>query len=153
MGLFKSFIIIVASTLLGFSAVAKSVEVIEGTILRDVEGKAILVKDAPKKQLSFYIKTEDNQVPVYLNAKTQPWSFKCSESVKFYGDFNKGIFVSDAFYTACEPGIEMADKMYENGKIYVVLGVIGILFLGLFGFMIVTNMQVNQLKKEAKDLV
>ncbi len=138
--------------LFGFSAFTKSVEVFEGSILRDKEGKAILVKDAPKNQLSFYIKTDSAQIPVYFNAQVQPWSFKCDKPIKFYGDFDHGVFVSNAFYSQCQPPIEMADKMYENGKIYVVLGVIGILFLGLFGFMIVTNTQVNQLKKEAKDL-
>lgn len=148
----KSFFIISMMMLFGSSAYAKSVEVVEGNILRDSEGKAILVKDAPKKQLSFYVKTDSVQIPVYFNAKVQPWSFKCDKPVKFYGEYKNGVLISDAFYSECQPPIEMADKMYENGKIYVVLGVIGILFLGLFGFMIVTNMQVNQLKKEAKDL-
>ena len=148
----KLFFIISLMTLFGFSAYSRSVQVIEGVILRDKEGKAILVKNAPKKQLSFYIKTDSAQVPVYFNAKVQPWSFKCDQPIKFFGEFDNGVLVSNSFYSECQPPIEMADKMYENGKIYVVLGVIGILFLGLFGFMIVTNMQVNQLKKEAKDL-
>lgn len=152
MGSIKSFLVISIMTIVGFVS-AKSIEVIEGSILRDAEGKAVLVKGAPKKQLSFYVKTDSVQVPVYFNAKVQPWSFKCDKPVKFYGVLKDGVLISDAFYSECEPTVEMADAMYENGKIYVVLGVIGILFLGLFGFMIVTNMQVNQLKKEAKELV
>lgn len=153
MGLFKSIIILVVSAFLSFSALAKSVEMIEGTIVRNAEGKAVIVKDTPKKQLSFYIKSETKQVPVYLNAKIQPWSFKCGKGIKFYGEFQNDVFIANAFYSQCDPEVKMADKMYEDGRIYVVLGVIGILFLGLFGFMIVTNLQLNQLKKEAKDLV
>jgi len=48
--------------------------------------------------------------------------------------------------------IEMADTMRANGKIYVVVLVIGILFTGLFVFAIRTDSKVSKLEKEVKNM-
>jgi uncharacterized BrkB/YihY/UPF0761 family membrane protein len=48
--------------------------------------------------------------------------------------------------------IEMADAMRANGKIYVVVLVIGIVFAGLFIFAIRTDSKVSKLEKEVKNM-
>lgn len=48
--------------------------------------------------------------------------------------------------------IEMADAMRANGKIYVVVLVIGILFTGLLAFAIRTDSKVSKLEKEVKKI-
>jgi hypothetical protein len=51
-----------------------------------------------------------------------------------------------------ESQIEMADAMRSNGKIYVVVLVIGIVFSGLFVFAIRTDSKVSKLEKEVKNM-
>ncbi|MDZ7605313.1 MAG: hypothetical protein U5K79_06935 [Cyclobacteriaceae bacterium] len=51
-----------------------------------------------------------------------------------------------------ESQIEMADAMRANGKIYVVVLVIGIVFTGLFLFAIRTDSKVSKLEKEVKNM-
>lgn len=54
--------------------------------------------------------------------------------------------------SSSESQIEMADAMRSNGKIYVVVLVIGILFTGLFIFAIRTDSKVTKLEKEVKNM-
>ena len=44
--------------------------------------------------------------------------------------------------------VEMADLMRSNGKIYVVVGVITIIFLGLIIYMINTDRKLSKIEKE-----
>ena len=44
--------------------------------------------------------------------------------------------------------VEMADTMRQNGKIYVVVGVIAIIIGGMFTYMILTDRKISQLEKE-----
>ncbi len=43
--------------------------------------------------------------------------------------------------------VEMADAMYENGKILVVVGVIAILFVGIFVYLLMTERKLSRLEK------
>jgi len=44
--------------------------------------------------------------------------------------------------------IEMADPMRESGKIYVVVGVLLIIFLGFTAFLVITDKKISNLEKE-----
>ncbi|MEI6523773.1 MAG: CcmD family protein [Bacteroidota bacterium] len=46
--------------------------------------------------------------------------------------------------------IEMADVMRSNGKIYVVVGVILIIFFGIVTYLVVLNKKINNLEAKLK---
>lgn len=46
--------------------------------------------------------------------------------------------------------VEMADTMRSNGKIYVVVGVIAIIFVGLLVYMVMLDRRLTKLEKEEK---
>ncbi|WP_297338055.1 CcmD family protein [Algoriphagus sp.] len=43
--------------------------------------------------------------------------------------------------------IEMADKMREDGKIYVLVGIIGIIFIGITGYLVYTERKISKIEK------
>ncbi len=47
--------------------------------------------------------------------------------------------------------IEMADPLRESGKIYVVVGVLLIIFLGFTAFLVMTDRKISKLEKELGD--
>ena len=47
--------------------------------------------------------------------------------------------------------VEMADVMRSNGKIYVVVGVVAIVFAGLIIFMVNTERKISKLEQEFLD--
>ena len=49
--------------------------------------------------------------------------------------------------------VEMADSMRSNGKIYVVVGVIFILFMGITFYLCTIDKKVSALEKEIKNSV
>ena len=46
--------------------------------------------------------------------------------------------------------VEMADTMRENGKIYVVVGVLVIIMAGMFIYLSLLNKKISKLEKELK---
>lgn len=46
----------------------------------------------------------------------------------------------------------MADKMRESGKIYVVVGVVAILFTGFMVYLITTDRKIKKLEREMDDV-
>ncbi|MFC4870107.1 CcmD family protein [Negadavirga shengliensis] len=47
--------------------------------------------------------------------------------------------------------VEMADKMREEGKIYVLMGIIGIVLGGILVYVIYTDRKISNLEKQFKD--
>ena len=47
--------------------------------------------------------------------------------------------------------IEMADTFRESGKIYVVVGVLLIIFLGFIAFLVMTDRKISKLEREFGD--
>jgi CcmD family protein len=47
--------------------------------------------------------------------------------------------------------VEMADTMRSEGKIYVLVGIIGIVFAGILVYVIATDQKVGKLEKLLKD--
>ena len=59
------------------------------------------------------------------------------------------IFFSTIF--AQDTGeIEMADALYSNGKIYIVVGVLSVIFIGLAIYLIRLDRHITKLEKEKK---
>lgn len=52
--------------------------------------------------------------------------------------------------TAWAQNIEMASAWHENGKIYVVIGVIAIIFIGLVIYLISLDRRLTKIEKEEK---
>lgn len=46
--------------------------------------------------------------------------------------------------------VEMADMLHENGKIYVVVGVIAIIFVGLVVYLVSIDRRLTKMEKEEK---
>jgi hypothetical protein len=46
--------------------------------------------------------------------------------------------------------IEMADVMRSNGKIYVVVAVLGLVFLGILIYLIIIDRKITKLEQEMK---
>jgi hypothetical protein len=49
-----------------------------------------------------------------------------------------------------EAGAEMADGMRESGKIWVVIGVIVIIFVAIVGFLMLIEMKLKKLEEKTK---
>ena len=47
-----------------------------------------------------------------------------------------------------EPQVEMADALYQSGKIYVVITVIAIIFTGIIAYLIVLDRKISKLEKQ-----
>ncbi len=43
---------------------------------------------------------------------------------------------------------EMADTMRSNGKIYVVVGVVGIIFIGIVTYLVIQELRIRKIEKE-----
>lgn len=65
---------------------------------------------------------------------------------------NLGAFAQDKYEITDEDysntSIEMADTMRSNGKIYVVVAVVMVIFAGLIFYMIQTDRKITKLEKE-----
>lgn len=58
------------------------------------------------------------------------------------------LFVGTISFAQTAETIEMADVMRSNGKIYVVVGVIAIVFTGLIIYLISIDRKVSKLEKK-----
>ncbi|WP_332912376.1 CcmD family protein [Algoriphagus boritolerans] len=56
------------------------------------------------------------------------------------------IPVSEADYT--NNSVEMADKMRADGKIYVLVGIIAIIFVGITVYLVNTDRKISKLEKK-----
>ena len=48
-------------------------------------------------------------------------------------------------------GVEMADRLRADGKIWVVVAVIAAVFLGIIGYLVRLDRQIGKLEKEVKE--
>ncbi|MCX6181715.1 MAG: CcmD family protein [Bacteroidetes bacterium] len=46
-----------------------------------------------------------------------------------------------------EQGPEMADMLYQNGKIYVVVGVLVIILIGVLGYLFFLDRKISKIEK------
>lgn len=55
------------------------------------------------------------------------------------------IEVTEADYS--NSSVEMADQMRSDGKIYVLVGIIAIIFVGIVGYVVSTDRRISKLEK------
>lgn len=58
------------------------------------------------------------------------------------------LFVTHNIFAQTPDKVKMADVMRSNGKIYVVVATIVIIFIGFFIYLIQVDRKVNRLEKE-----
>ena len=47
--------------------------------------------------------------------------------------------------------VEMAEGLYQSGKIYVVVTILSVIFIGIVAYLIVLDRKISKLEKEIKD--
>lgn len=60
------------------------------------------------------------------------------------------LVISASGFAQPAPGasIEMADSLYQSGKIYVVVVVLSVIMVGIIGYLIVLDRKIGKLEKE-----
>jgi CcmD family protein len=61
------------------------------------------------------------------------------------------ILWTSAFAQAKCERVEMADGMYQSGKIYVVVTVLSVIFIGIVGYLIMLDRKISKLEKEIEN--
>ena len=59
-----------------------------------------------------------------------------------------GLIISTLHNLSAQPQVEMADTFREDGKIYVVVAVIAIIFVGMLVYMIRLDVKIRKLEKQ-----
>lgn len=59
--------------------------------------------------------------------------------------------ISFAQTTTPVPPVEMADALYQSGKIYVVVTALSIIFIGIIVYLIMLDKKIGKLEKEFKN--
>ena len=61
------------------------------------------------------------------------------------------LLPSASLFAQANPPIEMADELYQSGKIYVVVVVVALIFIGIVGYLILLDRKISRLEKEVKN--
>jgi CcmD family protein len=61
--------------------------------------------------------------------------------------FHTGVFAQTA---DTNPPVEMADGLYQSGKIYVVITAIALIFVGIIVYLVLLDRKIGKLEKELK---
>jgi CcmD family protein len=61
------------------------------------------------------------------------------------------LFSVTAFAQSTQPPVEMADGLFQSGKIYVVVIVLSIIFIGIVAYLIMLDRKISKLEKEIKN--
>jgi CcmD family protein len=56
-----------------------------------------------------------------------------------------------AFAQDAQAPVEMADGLYQSGKIYVVVTVLSVIFIGIVSYLIMLDRKISKLEKENKN--
>jgi CcmD family protein len=58
------------------------------------------------------------------------------------------LFVSAVSFAQETQQVEMADGLYQSGKIYVVVTVLSVIFIGIVTYLIMLDRKISKLEKE-----
>ncbi len=61
------------------------------------------------------------------------------------------LLLAVASFAQETPHVEMADGLYQSGKIYVVVTVLSIIFIGIIVYLIVLDRKISKLEKEIQN--
>lgn len=68
--------------------------------------------------------------------------------LKYWLGFCAAIFSLSLQAQSQMPQVEMADTLRANGKIYVVVVILAVIFIGIIGYLIVIDRKLSKLEKE-----
>lgn len=71
-------------------------------------------------------------------------------SVKKMALFFAMLLVSISASAQDTPAVEMATGLYQSGKIYVVVTVISVIFIGIVTYLVMLDRKISKLEKEIK---
>jgi CcmD family protein len=57
------------------------------------------------------------------------------------------LVISISAFAQDNQSVEMADGLYQSGKIYVVIAVIAVIFLGIVGYLVMLDRKISKLEK------
>ncbi len=60
------------------------------------------------------------------------------------------LIISGSVYAQDNQAVEMATGLYQSGKIYVVVTVVSIIFIGIVTYLIMLDRKISKLEKEIK---
>ena len=61
------------------------------------------------------------------------------------------LLTTGVFAQSVNAPIEMADGLYQSGKIYVVVAVLTVIFIGIVIYLILLDRKISKLEKEIKN--
>jgi CcmD family protein len=60
------------------------------------------------------------------------------------------VLSTSGFAQEAQAPVEMADGLYQSGKIYVVVTVLAVIMAGIIGYLIMLDRKISKLEKEIK---
>ncbi len=60
-------------------------------------------------------------------------------------------FIATSLFAQENNQIDMAEGLYQSGKIYVVVGVLSIIFIGIIVYLIMLDKKISKLENQNKD--
>lgn len=58
------------------------------------------------------------------------------------------LLIPSLFFAQDTQPVEMADQLFQSGKMYVVVTVLSVIFVGIVGYLIVIDRKISKLEKE-----
>ncbi len=58
------------------------------------------------------------------------------------------LLISSVIFAQAAQPVEMAEGMFQSGKIYVVVTVLSVIFLGITGYLISIDRKISKMEKE-----
>lgn len=71
-------------------------------------------------------------------------------SIKGSGMLFALLLLSASVFAQDNQPIEMAEGLYQSGKIYVVVTVLSVIFIGIVAYLILLDRKISKLEKEIK---
>ncbi len=65
--------------------------------------------------------------------------------------FCSGSMFAQAMQSATQAPVEMATGLYQSGKIYVVVAVVAVIFIGIVTYLILLDRKISKLEKEVQN--
>ncbi len=135
------FVLCLLQALFTFSIIAPTKDqVIVGTI----EGKITSENHA----VIFMLKNNNETTKVIFKNQLPSKLEVCKDNLTITGTYNGDVFEAKSVATSCYELPDMADDYRSNGKIYIVVGVVLIVLLGVIAYLFNINSRINNLNEE-----
>lgn len=139
---------------LGLSVMAniapETVERISGKLKRQENGKPVSEYRESDSTVILYLIAEEKESKVTFQGKLPDGIASCQKEIIAIGAYEGSIFKATDVISTCEVLPEMADGLRADGKIYIVVGVVVIILIGFFVYLINTDQKIRSLEKEVE---